>query len=74
MVYRNLEQFKKKILPLVMKGWSETEGEDSVDKNFTQKICEKMNLDKNTCKDLGTCQKLTGEEGVEILNLRLEMR
>ena len=29
-VYRNLEQFKKKILPLVMKGWSKTEGEDSV--------------------------------------------
>ena len=43
-VYRNLEQFKKKILPLVMKGWSKTEGEDSVDKNFTQKICEKNEL------------------------------
>ena len=30
MVYRNLEHFKKKILSLVMKGWSKTEGEDSV--------------------------------------------
>ena len=29
-VYRNLEQFKKKLFPLVMKGWSKTEGEDSV--------------------------------------------
>ena len=29
-VYHNLEHLKKKILPLVMRGWSKTEGEDSV--------------------------------------------
>ena len=29
-VYRNLEHFKKKILSLVMKGWSKTEDEDHV--------------------------------------------